>query len=124
MEEGGRTSSLFFLVSGRVRVSRGGIVLADLSDTGDVFGEVSVLLDRPNVVDVRMIEPTTFRVAEDAVDFIRKHPDLNLYLARTLAKRVDAMVCYLANLKQQYGDDATHLGMVDDVLGSLLHLRR
>ena len=121
--EGGRTCALFFLVSGKVQISRGGIVLAELDEPGEIFGEISILLDRPHIVEVRAMVETEFRLAEDAAGFLRSHPELNLHLARALARRLDAVISYLADLKQQYGEDPGHLGMVHDVLGSLVHLR-
>ena len=121
IEEGGRSGALFFLKEGTVRISRGGIALAEISDAGALLGEVSVLLDRPNIVRVEAVGRVVFHVAENAESFLLAHPEVNLLITRWVARKVDAMSCYLVDLKEQYGDEAGHLGMVHEILDALLH---
>ena len=40
-------------------------------------------------------------------------------LRQLLAGRLQTMVTYLVDVKQQYADASGHLGLVDDVLGQL-----
>lgn len=123
ISEGGRSGALYFLKSGKVRISRGGEVLAEIDEAGSLFGEISILLDRPHIAEVRALEPSSFHVAEDAEAFLKQHPEVNLLVARSLAKKVDTMSCYLIDLKRQYAGDTGHMGMVHEVLDSLMHSR-
>ena len=121
--EGGRSGALYFLVEGKVEVTREGVSLALIEEPGTVLGEISILLDRPHIAEVRAVDRTVFHMAADAETFLKEHPAVNLYLARSLAKKVDAMSCYLADLKQQYAGDDSGLGMVGEVLDSLMQLK-
>lgn len=123
IREGGRSGCLYFLVDGEVEVSRDGVVLARISEPGAILGEVAVLMRRPHIAEVRAVRDSTFRVAEHPEEFLRKHPEVNLEIAISLAKKVDAMSCYLVDLKRQYADESNHLGMVGDVLDSILQQR-
>lgn len=121
IEEGGRSGALLFLKEGTVKLRRGGIDLAEISEPGAVFGEVSVLLDRPSLVRVEAVGPAVFYVADDVEGFLLAHPEVNLFITRWVARKVDAMSCYLVDLKEQYGDAEGHLGMVHEILDALMH---
>lgn len=123
IREGGRSGALYFLLEGTVEVIRGGVQLATVADVGTVLGEISILLDRPHIAEVRAAGPVRMHVAADAEEFLRQHPDVNLFIARSLARKVDAMSCYLADLKQQYAGEEGHLGMVHEVLDELMQLK-
>ena len=43
-------------------------------------------------------------------------------MAELLARRLTALTKYLIDVKRQY-DGHDHIGMVDDVLGTLMHLQ-
>ena len=83
---------------------------------------MSLLLDVPATADVVASEPTHGRGGRGrAPRCSPTHPDLALALARLLAPRVQRMTTYLADLQHQYADHEGGLGMVDVVLGSLMH---
>ena len=42
-------------------------------------------------------------------------------MARTLAIRLDNLSGYLTDVKRQFADQSDHLGMLDDVLNTLVH---
>lgn len=123
IREGGRSGALYFLLEGKVAVRRGGVPLAEIEEVGTVLGEISILLDRPHIAQVTAAGPVRMHIAEDAEAFLREHPEVNLFIARSLAKKVDAMSCYLVDLKEQYAGDDSHLGMVHEVLDSLMQLK-
>jgi len=50
-------------------------------------------------------------------------PAISVHVARLLARRLNAVTTYLVDLKRQYEDRDDHLGMVDEVLESLLQLQ-
>ncbi len=112
---------LYVLVSGSVEILKQDIQVNVVSSPGSIFGEVSVLLKRAPMATVRALEPSTFHVIEDAPSFLQDHPDLNLHIARLLAHRLHSVTTYLVDLKRQFESNEDHLGMVDEVLESILH---
>ncbi|MES2661043.1 MAG: cyclic nucleotide-binding domain-containing protein [Verrucomicrobiota bacterium] len=120
IEQGEWTGELLVLVSGRVEILRDDVRLAKASEPGVVFGEMSVLLGGAATATVRALAPSVFSVIEKPREFLMEHPAVSLYVAELLAKRLDALNKYLIDVKRQYeGHD--HIGMVDEVLGSLMH---
>ena len=53
VREGGKSGHLFILIEGRLEVIKGDSVVAVLTEPGAVFGEMSVLLNRPHSASVR-----------------------------------------------------------------------
>lgn len=121
LEEGGRSGMLFVLAEGAVEVLKGDVQVNVVSDPGAIFGEMSALLDAPHMATVRAIEPSRFYVAEDANRFLDSDPAVALAVSRLLARRLHAVISYLADLKRQFEDQGDHLGMVDEVLETLVH---
>ena len=60
---GSRSEQLLFLKTGTVAVVKDGIEIARVTESGAVFGELSVLLNQPHTADVRAVEPSQFHVA-------------------------------------------------------------
>ena len=82
-------TGFFIVVSGAVRVVRGGETLAQLGP-GDFFGELSVLDGRPRVAQVVSSEPTTC-LALASWDFeavVQKQPSVAMAILRELAGRL------------------------------------
>jgi CRP/FNR family cyclic AMP-dependent transcriptional regulator len=61
---GSTTGQLFILRKGVVEVVRDGLQVATISEPGAVFGELSVILDKPHTADVRAVERSEFHVAK------------------------------------------------------------
>ena len=81
---------------------------------------MSVLLGTPHTATVRALKPSTFAVIPEPRQFLATSAEASLHVARLLAARVDALNKYLVDVKRQYeGHD--HLGMVDEVLETLMH---
>jgi len=121
IEEGQRVGLLFALVEGSLEILKEGIQVNVVSRPGAILGEMSVLLDNPHMATVRALTPCRIIEVADAVAFLQAHPEINLHLARMLARRLNSLTNYLVDIKQQYQDRADHLGMVDEVLEGLLH---
>jgi CRP-like cAMP-binding protein len=121
LSEGTTSGRLFVLAEGSLEVMRGDTRVAVVSEPGAFFGEMSVLLNVPHTATVRALAPSTVYAFDDASTFLRSDPDITLILARMLAQRLNAATTYLVDLKRQYGGGANHLGMVSDVLASLIH---
>ena len=116
-QDGGRDIAV--LVSGRLEVRQGDVVIAVLDRPGAFVGEIGALLRRPRSADVVALEDTTVRVIGDPEAFFEDHSALALELAVQLAGRLDRVNSYLVDLRRQYADRDDHLGMVDQVLGRL-----
>lgn len=120
MEQGTPSGSLLVLIEGEVEILRENVRVAKASEPGVVFGEMSVLLGSPHTATVRALKPSRFAVIENPREFLAGSADASLHVATLLAHRLDALTKYLVDVKQQYeGHD--HLGMVDQVLQTLMH---
>lgn len=120
LPEGANTGRLYVLVEGGVEISRNGIVFATSNDPGAIFGEMSVLLGLPHTATVKTTVPSTIYELEDATAFMGSDPDIALLVAKTLAQRLYSATTYLVDLKKQYSGQSNHLGMVSDVLATLV----
>jgi CRP-like cAMP-binding protein len=121
LEEGGQDKVLYILIEGEVEVLKGETQVNTQSEPGAIFGELAILLDIPHTATVRAIRPSRTYVVESASDFLQSHPDLTFQLAKLLAKKLHSITTYLVDLKNQFEDRQDHLGMVDEVLETLLH---
>ncbi|MEI7996751.1 MAG: cyclic nucleotide-binding domain-containing protein [Methylococcaceae bacterium] len=121
LEENGRDGILYVLIEGEVEVLKGKTQVNTQSDSGAIFGELAVLLDIPHTATVKAVSPSRTYVIEYAGDFLQSHPDLTFQLAKLLAKRLSSITTYLVDLKSQFEDQQNHLGMVDEVLETLLN---
>jgi len=121
IHEGTRPGHMLVLVSGTVVVERDGVTFARIDSPGSVFGEMSVLLDRPATATARAHTAVTVRVIDDPSAFLVERPGAALAVLRTTASRLDGLTRYLVDVKQQFADTAGHLGLVDQILGQLVH---
>lgn len=120
LQEGHRAGVLYVLESGTVEIVKQGQLISSVKQAGAVFGEVSVLLDQPHMATVRAGTEVVCRRVEEPLTFLGTQPEAALHVARLLAKRLNAVTSYLVDLRRQYQDREDHLGMVDEVLESLL----
>ncbi|MGR9053634.1 MAG: Crp/Fnr family transcriptional regulator [Gammaproteobacteria bacterium] len=120
MREGGRTGAIFFLREGSVKVSQRGYEISMQSKKGAVFGEMSILLDRPHTASVQCLVDSEFYRIDQPTQYLKEHPELIWYISEILAVRLFNLSEYLVDVKRQYqGHD--HLDMVDEVLQTLLN---
>ena len=120
LEQGVVSPTILILLQGEVEVVRDGVRLAKSSEPGAVFGEISALLGGPYTASVRTLKPSAFAVIEDSNAFLSQSAEAALHVARLLARRINTLNKYLLDVKRQYeGHD--HLGMVDEVLDSLMN---
>jgi CRP/FNR family transcriptional regulator, cyclic AMP receptor protein len=97
----GTTSGrLLVLKTGAVEVMKDGTQIAEVSEPGAVFGELSMLLDQPHTADVRALKITEFHVA-DAASLLTEDPATLLYVTVLLARRLDATNRALIEVKSQ-----------------------
>jgi CRP-like cAMP-binding protein len=118
VREGSRTGSLFVLESGALAVTRAGVAIADITAPGAMVGEIAALLGGDHSATVTAVTPSRLRVARDGSAFLRSSPDVTLLVAAEVARRLQSLVAYLADLKAQYAG-IPGLDMVSDVLTHL-----
>ena len=121
LSEGETSGRLYVLAEGSVEVLRGETQVAVIGEAGSVFGEMSVLLKRPHTATVRAASPVGVFVFEDAESFLKSNPEIAFFVGKLLAERLNAATTYLVDLKRQFEGQGNHLGMVGEVLETLIH---
>ena len=120
IEQGTASGPLYVLIQGEIEVLRDQVRVAKTAAPGNIFGEMSVLLGTPHHATVRTLQPSSLAVIAKPFEFLTSSPEATLQVARLLATRINALNQYLVDVKRQYeGHD--HMGMVDDVLDTLMH---
>ena len=105
IQQGGKSGSLLVLKEGEVEVLRDGRFVSATHQPGAIFGEMSVLLDRPHSATVRALTDVQLYVIEDALAVLERHPSWLLQIARLLAQRVNVTTAQLVALKQQESEE-------------------
>ena len=121
IEEGTEPGRMLVLQSGAVTVERDGVPIARIDSPGAVLGEMSVVLERPATATLRAESEVEVRVVDDPATFLVDQPGAALAVLRTTATRLDGMTQYLADVKTQLAGADGHLGMVGQILDTLLH---
>ena len=89
-----------------------------ISTPGSLVGEVAALVGGDHTATVTATIPSAVRVAEDAEAFLRSSPEVTLLVAREVARRLQGLVAYVAELKVQM-DDGPGLDVMDEILAML-----
>ena len=121
LAEGTRSGRIYVLATGQIEVMRGDTAVAQVSEPGAMFGEMSLLLDVAHTATVRAKSEVKVYVYYDALGFLKSDPQIAFVIARLLAQRLNLATTYLVDLKRQYAGAGNHLGMVSDVLASLVN---
>ena len=109
---------LYVLERGALTVARAGVTIAVISTPGSLVGEVAALVGGDHTATVTATIPSAVRVAEDAEVFLRSSPEVTLLVAREVARRLQGLVAYVAELKVQM-DDGPGLDVMDEILAML-----
>ena len=121
IEEGQPIQGIYFLESGEVEIRKGGVLIAEVYESGAVLGEMSHLLKTQPMATVKTLTPCRLRHVADPETYFRQYPEVTLYMAEILARRLDSMSRYLVDIKLQFKDRADHFGIIDEVLDALMH---
>ena len=121
IEEGTDPGRLLVLVSGEVTVERDGVTFARIDRPGAIFGEMAAVLGQPATATARAATEVVVHVVDDPERFLTERPGAALAVLRVTAARLDRMTQYLVDVKQQFAGLTGHLGMVDQILDSLVH---
>ena len=120
LPEGGRDGQLLVLIEGQVEVLRKDTQVSYVDEPGSMFGEMSVLLDMPYSANVRALSAVRAYVIEDALNFLGSRPEIALYVAQLLARRLYYTTSYLVDLQQQAAGKREDLDLVDRILAQLV----
>lgn len=121
LAEGDRSGKLFLLIDGEVEILKGDYQINLVSDPGAIFGEISALLDTAHMATVRATTDTNAYVADSGSGLLQSNKEIAYHLSHMLAQRLHGVTSYLVDLKCQFEDERGHLGMVDEVLETLVH---
>ncbi len=120
LQQGETTGHLYVLIEGAVEVMKDDVVVVTTPQAGNVFGEMSALLGGSHTATVRSLRPCSFFLVTNPREFLESSPPACLYVCKLLARRLNSLNLYLVDVKHQFeGHD--HLGMVDQVLETLMH---
>lgn len=120
IHEAVRDGCLYILKEGSVEILKKEVRINTVSSKGAILGEVSFLLERPHITSVKALESCLLYVCDDPLEFLAKHPEMNLYIARMLANRLNAVTDYLVELTDQVDAGEGERGVADAVLKSIM----
>ena len=120
IREAVRTDRLYVLKSGAFEVVRNGVRVVLIGEPGAFLGEISAVLGSAPTANVVAAQDSTVHVVDDACASVRRWPELTHAIAQLLARRLSAVTGYIVDIKRQYADSDTHLGLMDQVLGNLI----
>lgn len=115
------TSRMYVLASGSVTVERDDTPFARIDSPGAVFGEMAVVLNRPATATVRASSDVVVHVIADPERFLTERPGVALAVLRMAALRLDGLSRYLVDVKRQFAGAEGHLGMIGEVVDTLVH---
>jgi CRP/FNR family cyclic AMP-dependent transcriptional regulator len=121
IETGAMASQMYVLASGTVTIERDDVPFARIDTPGAIFGEMSVVLDQPASATVRASSDVEVHVIAEPEAFLIEQPGVALAVLRTTAARLDGLTRYLVDVKQQFAGLDGHLGMVGQILDTLVH---
>jgi CRP/FNR family transcriptional regulator, cyclic AMP receptor protein len=120
ISEGGQDNRLFVLIEGQVEVLRKQTQVSYIDEPGSIFGEMSVLLDMPYSATVKALSDVKAYVIDDAFTFLASKPEIAIYVASLLARRLYYTTSYLVDLQQQAAGKREDLDLVDRILEQLV----
>lgn len=123
LRQGTRSDRLFVLRTGAVDVLRDGVRVVRIAEAGAFLGEMAVVLGSAATADVVVAQDCEVHVLDAAAGTATRDPALMLAIAQLLARRLQAVTTYLADIKRQYADTDTHLAVMDQVLARLMELQ-
>jgi CRP/FNR family transcriptional regulator, cyclic AMP receptor protein len=97
---GSTTGQLLILRQGVVEVVRDGLQIVTVSEPGAVFGELSIILDKPHTADVRALERSEFHVAK-ASSLLTENVAALAYVSAILARRLDTANNVIVETKRE-----------------------
>lgn len=110
------TGRLLFLNEGAVDVGLEDTFIARVAEPGTVFGDLAFLLDQPHTATVTAVQPSSFYVVEDPEAFLESEPKVAIYVARILARRLNAVNHLLVETRRRVTDTDQRRGVLSETL--------
>ncbi len=105
LEQGTQTGKLVVLKDGEIEVVRDGKFVSSTTAPGAIFGEMSLLLEKPHTASVRAVTDVEVFVIQDALKALAEHPAWTLQIARLLAQRVNSTTAALMAARPENDDE-------------------
>ena len=87
--EGEKAKCIFVLVEGKVGIFKNNRKISEFSKSGDMIGEISMILNRPRTATIKALTDCNLLTIEGELDdLIKLYPDISKKLIRTLAERL------------------------------------
>jgi len=96
---GTTTGRLLILRKGAVTIEKEGTEIAEVTEPGAIFGELSALLNQPHTADVRTLEDSEFHVGR--AELLKQDPTILLCVAAILAQRLNVANRALIKLRSE-----------------------
>lgn len=109
LEQGLQTGKLVVLKDGELEVVRDGKFVSSTKSPGAIFGEMSLLLEKPHTATVQAVTDVECYVIDDALKVLETHPSWTLQIARLLAQRVNNTTAALMAAQPDAADDNERL---------------
>lgn len=122
IHKGERADRIYVLKHGAFEVVRDGVDVIEISEPGSFLGEMATVLEQPASSDVVAKRASVVHVIDQASATIHQSPALIWAIAQLLARRLNGITAYLVDLRHQYADSETHLGLMDRVLTHLVQI--
>lgn len=100
--EGDHSEDLYILISGQVDILKGNSKIAEVSERGSLFGEMSFLLGARRTATVKAgSDVTSIRIPKEEVTFfLNEFPEVAREITRILAQRLDNVTQIVYGLKE------------------------
>ena len=117
----GAAGELLFLNEGMVEVAIEDVVIVRVSEPGSLFGEVALLLGQAHTAAVTAVQRSSFRVVDDPQAFFGADPQVAVYVAQVLARRLNAVNHLLVDARRRIAQTDEPAGLVMDALRRMGH---
>ena len=97
-----KTNSIYFLRQGSVEIIKDDCVVALSSDSGAVFGEMSIMLDCAHSATVNCVTDSMFYHIHEPRNYLDTHPEVIWHIAEIMSRRIYSLNRYFVNLKGHY----------------------
>lgn len=110
------TGHLLFLNEGAVDVALEDTFIARVAEPGAVFGDLAFLLDQPHTATVTAVQPSSLYVVEEPEAFLEAEPKVAIYVARILARRLNAVNHLLVEARRRVTETDQRRGVLAETL--------
>ncbi len=101
LKKGDNKSKVYILLEGGVSVTVDNHLISKEFTPGTIFGEISSLLNMPNVATVTTVDSSKFYVIDKFLDYLKGNSELAVNISQTLAYRLVFMNEHFVEIKNQ-----------------------